>query len=197
MALSGSITPWLSKLREGDSEAAQRVWDRYFTRLVTLARKKLHGKRFGIADEEDLAISALDNFCRNARDGRFPQLTDSDGLWRLLVVITARKALHLCRNEGRLKRDPRAANCTAERLVDGPLIEQYLGNEPTPEFAASVTEECQRLIGLLDEDQQAIAIAKLEGLTNPEIAARINRSLRTVERKLQLIRETWEESELS
>ena len=196
MARSESITPWLSKLREGNPEAAQRVWDRYFTRLVTLARKKLHGKRFGIADEEDLAISAIGNLCRSARDGHFPQLTDGDGLWRLLVVITARKALHLFRNEGRMKRDPRAGDGKVGRIEEKKLIEEYVGNEPTPQFAAQVTEEYQRLIALLDEDQRAIAIAKLEGLTNPEIAARINRSLRTVERKLQLIRETWEESEL-
>jgi len=188
MASSDSITSWLSKLREGDPEAAQRIWNRYFTRLVILARKKLRGQRLGIADEEDVAIGAIDTLCRNARDGRFPQLADRHDLWRLLVVITARAALHLLRDESRQKRDPRLGS-TADHAQA--MIEDYVGNEPTPQFAAQVSEECQRLLRLLDEEQQAIAVAKLEGLTNADIARRMSRSLRTVERKLELIRSIW------
>ena len=51
-----------------------------------------------------MALSAFDSFCRNAERGRFPQLADRDSLWRLLVVITARKAAHLVRDETRQKR---------------------------------------------------------------------------------------------
>ena len=196
MMTSERITPWLSKLRAGHPEAAQRVWDRYFTRLIILARKKLRGRRMGIADEEDVAISALDNLCRNAREGRFPQLADSDGLWRLLVVITARTALHLLRDEGRLKRDPRQGAGIDGSVDYQAMIEEFVGNEPTPQFAAHVSEQYQRLLKLLDDEQRAIAIAKLEGLTNAEIAARLNRSLRTIERKLQLIRSIWTQDEM-
>jgi DNA-directed RNA polymerase specialized sigma24 family protein len=197
MAPSEPITPWLSKLRQGHPEAAQRIWDRYFTQLVILARKKLRGRQFGIADEEDVAISALDSLCRNARKGRFPLLADSDGLWRLLVVITARKALQLLRGEGRSKRDPRRSDDDLDPADDPTLIEEFVGNEPSPEFAAQVAEEYDRLLKVLDDDQRAIAAAKLEGLTNPEIAARLDRSLRTVERKLQLIRGIWEQDALT
>ena len=192
MTASERITPWLSKLRQGDPEAAQQIWDRYFTRLVTLARKKLRGQRFGIADEEDVAVSAIDNLCRNAREGRYPQLADSHGLWRLLVVITARTALHLLRDEVRYKRNPRCGAEAGDRLA---MIEDFVGNEPTPQFAAQVSEEYQRLLKLLDDEQRVIAIAKLEGLTNADIAARMGRSLRTVERKLELIRAIWLQGE--
>jgi DNA-directed RNA polymerase specialized sigma24 family protein len=198
MTPSEPITPWLSSLRRGNPAAAQRIWDRYFTRLVVLARKKLRGRRLGVADEEDVAISAMDTLCRNAREGHFPQLADSDGLWRLLVVITARTAMHVLRDERRRKRDPRGAQTAItgrNNRGDLPdcqtMIEEFVGNEPTPQFAAQVSEEYQRLLKLLDAEQQAIAISKLEGLTNADIAVRINRSLRTVERKLGLIRSIW------
>jgi DNA-directed RNA polymerase specialized sigma24 family protein len=198
MAPGDSITPWLSLLRDGHPEAAQRIWDRYFARLIGLARKKLGGRRFGIADEEDVAISALNSFCRNAREGRFPQLADGDGLWRLLIVITARKALHLLRDQGRHKRGGgRAPAGRADSPDFQQSIEQLVGNEPTPGFAAQVAEQYEGLLGLLDDDQRTIAIAKLEGLTNPEIAQRMNRALRTIERKLQLIRAVWEQAELT
>lgn len=174
MASGDSITPWLSLLREGHPDAAQQIWDRYFARLLGLARKKLGGRRFGIADEEDVAISALNSFCCNAREGRFPQLADSDGLWRLVIVITARKALHLIRDQGRHKRGGGRPCAGRADLPDRQqAIDQLVGNEPTPGFAAQVAEQYEGLLGLLNDDQRAIAIAKLEGLTNAEIAKRI------------------------
>ena len=195
MAPSDAITPWLSLLRDGHPEAAQRIWDRYFRRLVGLARKKLRGRRLAVADEEDVAISALDSFCRNAREGRFPQLADSDGLWRLLVVITARKAVRLVRDQGRQKRSGGTLTGPLDSEGNQPAVEELIGNEPSPEFAAQVAEEYERLLALLDDDQRAIAIAKLEGLTNEQIAERFNRALRTVERRLKLIRKIWTERE--
>src|SRR5271165_6376539 len=55
-------------------------------------------------DLEDVALSAFASFCRGVEGGRFPQLADRDDLWRLLVTITARKALHLARDERNQKR---------------------------------------------------------------------------------------------
>src|SRR4051812_20120134 len=91
----GSVSRWLSDLKAGDHAAAQPLWDRYFDRLVRLARAKMKAARgaAAVADEEDAALSAFDSFCAGADRGRFPQLADRDDLWRLLVVITARKVL--------------------------------------------------------------------------------------------------------
>lgn len=194
MAPGDSITPWLSLLREGHPVAAQRIWDRYFARLTGLARKKLGHRRFGIADEEDVAISALESFYRNAREGKFPQLADRDGLWRLLIVITARKAIHLRRDQKCLKRGGGRVGTNSPNGEHS--IDELVGNEPTPRFAAQVAEQYEALLGVLDDDQRTIANLKLEGLTNQEIATRMNRALRTIERKLQLIRTTWEREEL-
>jgi hypothetical protein len=104
MSSEGSVTHWIGQLQAGNAAAAQPLWERYFQRLVYLARKKLQGVPLRAADEEDVALSAFDSFCRAAEDRRFPTLTDRDSLWRLLVILTARKALHLIRDERRLKR---------------------------------------------------------------------------------------------
>ena len=72
--------------------------------LVGLARARLEGMRHAVADEEDAALSAFDSFCRRRRAGRFPRLDDRDDLWRLLVVITERKASDQAQRERRLKR---------------------------------------------------------------------------------------------
>src|SRR5688572_16455948 len=104
MSSSSSVTRWLGRLRAGDRDAAQELWQRYFAQLVRLARGRLQGARRRAADEEDVALSALDSFCRGAAQGRFPDLHDRQGLWPLLVAITARKAGKLVRHERRQKR---------------------------------------------------------------------------------------------
>lgn len=104
MPSEGSVTRWIDLLKAGDAGAAQKLWERYFPRLVGLARKKLQGAKKGVADEEDVALNAFDSFCRGAEAGRFPRLDDRDNLWQLLVVLTARKAWHLRRYEQRHKR---------------------------------------------------------------------------------------------
>ena len=72
MSSDGSVTGWLGRLRAGDPSAAQQLWQRYFQRLVGLARQKLRDVPRRVADEEDVALSAFDSFCRNAEQGRFP-----------------------------------------------------------------------------------------------------------------------------
>jgi DNA-directed RNA polymerase specialized sigma24 family protein len=184
MAGHGSVSHWLGRLQAGDHVAAQPLWEAYFGRLVTLARAKLHGAPARAADEEDVALSAFASFCRAAQAGHFPQLHDRDDLWRLLVTITGHKALDRLRHERRQKRGGTAAAVELEDVV---------GPEPTPEFAAQVAEECRRLLRLLgDRELESVALWKMEGYTTAEIAARLGYVPRTVERKLRLIRQVWE-----
>src|SRR5689334_18408543 len=104
MESEGSISCWLDQLKDGNHDAVHPLWERYFVKLVLLARKLLANKPRLRADAEDVAISVFDSLCRNASIGRFPQLFDRGDLWRVLAVITARKAMHLARDEGRQKR---------------------------------------------------------------------------------------------
>jgi DNA-directed RNA polymerase specialized sigma24 family protein len=188
MPSEGSVTRWLGQLRAGDAAAAQPLWERYVRRLVGLARKKLRGRPGHAADGEDVALSAFDSFCRNAGQGRFPQLADRDGLWQLLVVITARKAAHLRRDEGRLKRGGGRA---AEPAGVG--LDEIISREPTPEFAAQAAEECRRLLtGLGDPELASVALWRMEGYSVEEIAGRLGYAPRSIKRKLQLIRGLWE-----
>jgi DNA-directed RNA polymerase specialized sigma24 family protein len=190
MPSEGSVTHWLQDLLVGDPAAAQRLWERYFLRLVGLARKRLQGVARRVADEEDAALSAFDSFCRHAGRGRFPQMADRDSLWRLLVVITARKASHLVRDQARQKR---GAGAQPGGTDDETILGQVLSREPDPAFAAQVAEEFRhRLASLGDAELASVALWRLEGYTVEEIAARLGCVPRSVKRKLRLIRDNWE-----
>jgi DNA-directed RNA polymerase specialized sigma24 family protein len=194
MASKGSVSRWIGPLQTGEEVAAQELWDRYFRRLVGLARKKLFGGKPTV-DEEDVALSAFASFCRGAEAGRFPELSDRRSLWRLLVVLTARKAAHVLRDQARQKRGGPEAGRPAAEAGEMELT-AIVGREPTPEFAAQVAEECQRLLGRLeDSDLRAVALWKMEGYSNEEIAARLGCVPRTVDRKLRAIRALWEQED--
>ena len=77
----GSITQYIGGLREGDNIATQEVWNRYFRRLIGLARNRLRDAPKRMADEEDVVVSAFESFYRGVEDGRFPKLDDRDDLW--------------------------------------------------------------------------------------------------------------------
>jgi len=75
---------------------------------------------------------------------------------------------------------------------DAAAIDHVVGDEPTPEFAAQVAEEYDRLLAALGDDTlRRVAVWKMEGLTTDEIAGRLDCSQRTVARKLEAIRVIW------
>lgn len=190
MASDGSITRCIELLKAGERVAAQQLWERYFKRLVRLARDRLQASSRRAADEEDVALSAFDSFYRRAERGLFPRLNDRVDLWQLLVVITLRKAYDLVQHERRPSRG------SARVLVLSELAELnsggILAQEPTPELAAQIAEECRRLYSRLGDDTlRAVAQWKMEGHTNDEIAAKLGCVPQTVERKLRAIRQLW------
>ena len=186
MNVSGSITHWLLQLRSGNREAAQPIWEKYFCRLVRLARKHLNGSARRVADEEDVVICAFDSFCRGAAQGKFPKLDDSTDLWRVLVTITERKAINQAARGTRKKRAPGRPILT---YSDG---EYFKDVTPAPWFCAKVAELYIELISALRDDTlRSVAVSKMEGYSNDEIASKLGCSLRSVERKLALIRQQW------
>jgi DNA-directed RNA polymerase specialized sigma24 family protein len=196
MSPSDSVTFWIRQLQAGDSAAAQHLWEGYFRRLVGLAQARLRGAPTAAAGPEDVALSAFHSFCRGVEAGRFPRLDDRDDLWQVLVMLTARKAVNLRKRESARKRGGgrvRQASALAADADEPDVLGEVVGREPSPEFAAQVAEECRRLLDLLgDDDLRRIALWKMEGFSNAEVAARLGRNEGTVERKLRLIRRAWE-----
>jgi DNA-directed RNA polymerase specialized sigma24 family protein len=127
------------------------------------------------------------------RRERFPVLRDRTNLWPLLVTITARKALNQQRRSRAGKRG--GGNQYGEPAATGDAlptdIEQMVGAEPTPAFAAEIAEECERRLSSLDDRLRPVAERKLQGYTNREIAEHLDVIVETVERRLKRIRELW------
>ena len=195
------VQVWLEKLKSDDSEAAQQIWECYFSQLVRLAHRRLGELPRRSVDEEDVALSAMNSFIQGARANRFPRLNDENDLWRLLVTITARKANAQRRRHFAARRASGAVR--GESVFEGGADSQrgdgiagIQDREPSPEFAAEVAEQCQALFDKLNDPLlREIAGWKMEGFTNEEIAQKLGRTVRTIERKLSLIRDCWSTGE--
>ncbi len=193
----GSVTMLIADLKEGEEDAAQRLlWDRYFRRLLALARTKIGDGPRGAADEEDVVLSAFESLYRGVAEDRFPELNDRNNLWSLLAKITARKAInqrnwHLAKKRGG-DLGLGAAIPLAGNAEDSLAAIELVDREVGPDFLVAMQEECRRLMAALpDERLRQIARRKLEGYTSAEIAQELGVVERTIERKMGLIRAAW------
>ena len=190
-----SVSLWLERFKDGDTAAVQPLWNAYFAKMVNLARAKLGTTPRGIRDEEDVVNSAFFSFCEGVKDSRFPRLDSRDDLWAILFTIVVSKAAQYSRSEGSQKRG--GGKVLHASVISGDasscdLFASLHSAEPTAEDAAVMVEDLKTLLDLLDDGNlQQIAIWKMEGYTNREIARMIGKSEPTVERKLKIIRETW------
>lgn len=184
----GSVSHWLEGLRDGDSIAAQRLWDRYFAELVAVARARLRQlPRDGTP--EDVALSALKSVMVAVEAGRHPDLADRTSLWPLLVTVTARKSVDELRRRAAKKRSSQVTTQVED-------LRTIIGEQPSPEFVVEVADELERLISAFDDSTlRTIALRKLEGYSNDEIAEELSVSVRTVIRKVNRIRQEWDENE--
>ncbi|MCY2987394.1 MAG: ECF-type sigma factor [Planctomycetota bacterium] len=187
MENTGSVTRWMRGLQTGDEDAVAQLWARYFGRLAGVARARLGTLRAAADEADDVALSAFHSFCRRAEEGHFVKLEGREDLWRLLVVITKRKAISWIRHEAALKRGGGQVRGEA-------FLAEVIDPEPTPEFAAELLDELQHLLEVLRHEDPAlalIALRRLEGYNNAEIAGELSLATRTVERKLQRICICW------
>lgn len=192
-----SVSYWIASLKEGDENAVQQLWNRYSTRLIELAQQRLRYSPKRMADEEDVALSVFHSLCQGATKGRFQNVTDRDDLWWLLLGITRDKTIDHNRREFAHKRGEGKIFTESELGSNGEadsrfLLDQLIGDEPTPDFVLALDEQFNHLLRILrDDDLRKIALLRIEGYTMQEIADQMGTALRTIERKTRLIRSRW------
>jgi RNA polymerase sigma factor (sigma-70 family) len=179
--VSQSMTRLIRAAQKGRDSAASLLLGEFFQRLVQLVRRRLQTQPGLAGYEEDVALQSFGSICRRIRCPERPvNLANRDDFWRLLATRAIARAIDLIRRH-------KPGETPGEHDV-----EQLLGREPTPAEAAEMADECRRLLDLLDEPElRQIALWKVEGYTNEEIATRLDCVPRTVERKVSRIRLLW------
>ncbi len=184
-ASAGSVSRWIAGVKGGNSVASRQLWERYFSQLVHLAVERLPTRLRG-ESEEYVALSAIKSVMIGMRNNRFPDLSDRDSLWALMVTITTRKAITALRSQ-------RARKRAVAREISFSDVEEFVGQRPTAEAAVDFADTLAQLMNKLNDPRlRRVAERKLSGRSNKEIAEELGCSTRTIVRKLNLIRQEWE-----
>lgn len=193
----GSVTREVRLLNAEDAllreQAAARIWERFEPRLIELLRRRLGPGIRVREDEYDVVQSMFQSFFVMQKEGAAP-LPGRDDLRRLLVWMTLCKASAAVHRHQARRRDVRKERAVALPAGAEQTLASWVG-EPSdrsafdPRDAAVSREEFDRIMAALPEPLRRILERRLEGWTNAEIAAQIHRTERTVELKLQLVRE--------
>jgi RNA polymerase sigma-70 factor, ECF subfamily len=194
----GSMTRAVADLRAPDQcvrdEAARRIWERFAQRLCALVRHRLNAKIRVREDENDIVQSMFQSFFAVQQNQGYP-LSNREELWRFLVWMTMCKVANTAHHHQRARRDIRRERSLApsggELDFSASVIAEIADSTAiSPEDKAISRIELARILGRLRKDLRQIIVWKLKGYTNAEIGRKIDRTERTVEIKMRLIRQT-------
>ena len=174
----------LENLRQGDRDAATVLYRRYAKRLRQLIRAKCSSELARRVDAEDIMQSVFHAFFRGARGGCY-QVPAGEELWPLLLVI----ALNKIRTQGTYHRAAKRDVRLTQGLDDADALRKAVTrlepDEPVPFLNLIAEETLERM----PPSQREIVELRVAGYEVEEIAEKVGRSKRTVERLLQTCRQ--------
>jgi RNA polymerase sigma factor (sigma-70 family) len=163
--------------------------------MAGLARETLRRLPHCGIEAGDIAQSAFVSFWKALDDGSPLKFRDRDDLWKLLGVITARKARKRVRREMAQKRGGGKTHLASESESPRGDGVSHSWEEALAEVAPPDLDlQCEELLRNLMEGPRLIAILRLHGYSTQEIASQLSCSPRTVQRHLDAIRRQWEQA---
>lgn len=193
----GSITKAIAAVGEHDQSAAELIWQRFFDRLCGYARSKIYDRHRRLIAPDEIAANAFLALFTGLKEKRFEKVRNRDELWQMLTLIAARDAIN---EQEKLQAQKRGGGKVSGSSAFGSQgignVRDYVQRDPPPEVFVELEELSQRLLRNLPSDElRNVAIWRMAGYSNAEIAEKLGRTERTVERRLNLIREIWSKIE--
>jgi RNA polymerase sigma-70 factor (ECF subfamily) len=165
------------RMADGDESAIAELYDRYGTVLYAVAYR-IAGQQ---ADAEEVVMEAFAQVWRGA--GRFEAARGSVAAW--LPMITRSRALDHIRS--RERRERLNTSAAREEQVEAAPSGSW-GSDPG--FQVEQTERQKRVAAALESlapaQRQAIELAYFEGLSQSEIAEKLNEPLGTIKTRVRL-----------
>ena len=181
------ISEWLAQLPEGDSLAQHKIYERFARKIESIADRMLTGVPLGDSDSEDVAVKVLKSLFERIQDGRLEPPVNRQQLWNLLMGITRNKSAQVVRHKRTAKRGKGKikGNSGFGGGTDDLGIQRIPDQSPNPAAAFREAEDlAERLESLNDDQLRQIALLRMAGYSNEEIAESLNCGKRTIERRV-------------
>jgi RNA polymerase sigma-70 factor (ECF subfamily) len=172
----------LRRIRDGEQDAATALYLRYAQRIKALAEAKTSAVLSARIDPEDVVQSVFRTFFRRASEGHY-DVPHGDELWKLFLVISLNKIRTIASYHRAAKRDV-SATVTLDR--SGSFDARRDGSNDDALRILKITIE-ETLVDLPMAQREMVHL-RIEGCGVAEIAAKTQRSKRSVERVLQQFR---------
>lgn len=173
----------LRQFRQGEGDAATRLYLRYSARLQSLAAKQTSKQLAARFDPEDVVQSVFRTFFRRVTDGLY-DVPPGEELWGLLLVLSLNKVRRLAKHHRAAKRD---AEKTAGSETLAKMDEATSYDETSLKTLELVVQE---LLEKLPEKHRPVVELRMQGHSVDQIAQKSGRAKRTVERILSEFKTT-------
>jgi len=171
----------LRRFQAGEGDAATELYRRYAGRLIDLAAAKTSPDVKQRVDPEDIVQSVFRTFFRRASLGEY-EVPDEDELWKLFLVIGLNKIRAVAGFHKAAKRDVRQTTGGEGTAAAGAV-------SPDDMALRTLQMTIDELLAPLPETHREIIHLRTNGHEVAEIAARVGRAKRSVERILQEFRQ--------
>ena len=166
-------TQLIARWRDGDENAATELFNRYQKRLFPLVASKLSERMKRRMDPEDMVMSIMRSVFRMTGE-QTRSFSDERGFWKWFVTVALNKTYNRIDKmttikEGLLK------DVSSE-------FDDRIGGEPTADEVVEFTDLLDRVLSQLDDEQRRVLLAKMEGLSQSEIADQMRVSTKTIQR---------------
>ncbi len=173
-----SDTHLVQAYRDGNEDAASQLHARYCRRLLSLARTCSSAELARRVDPEEIVQSVFRTFFRRVVENDY-QVPEGFELWGLLLVI----AMNKVREKGSYHR---AAKRDVRKTVQVEGFETFVrARTGSVDVESDVSLLIRDAMELMPEAHRAVIGLRIEGYEVAEIADRMQRSKRSVERLLQ------------
>ena len=193
----GSVTRLLVDLAAADPAAREgaiaELVSRYTPELLGLIAARMTQRLQQRVAPEDILQDVLVSFCKRLERGGY-EFANRDQFLGLVVRMSLNQVCSAARWAERQRRDVRREQSLAGP-ADRPSLDAPDPAVPPPDVVAEIAEEVERLLALLPPECRQVAQLRFEGYTTEEIAKKIYRTPRTVERRLERIRTLWEQEQ--
>lgn len=184
--LDPDITRWLSRARDDDEFAFEKLFGFYIGHLREFLRHRLTAQDRAEGFEEDLASESMAAIWEDLTAGRFGHVKDREEFWFAMMRVAMSRAMDRRRYLRRKKR--------LFKVIEA--IETYFDFcvEPSAdEDTFDFLEVWEGFTKALPDDQyREIIQLKMDGLDVEAIAEMIDVVPRTIFRKLAIMKNRWE-----
>jgi len=168
----------IRRFREGEEDAATRLYFRYAARLQALASNQTSPQLASRFDPEDVVQSVFRTFFRRVSEGLY-DVPPGEELWGLLLVLSLNKIRGLGTYHRAMKRD-------AQKTFGSHVLREIERAEPHDETSLAVLRMVvDDLLQGLPVIHRPVVQLRINGHTVDEITKQTGRSKRTVERVLR------------